>query len=57
VAAVIAWVSDERHDARWHLEKVSLPLGKYAHAANAAGTALTHPVQYARGQAGVKVGQ
>jgi hypothetical protein len=38
-------------------KKVILPLGKYAHDANAPGTVLTHPVQYLQGQPGVKVGQ
>jgi uncharacterized protein len=57
ISAVIAWylASAMMLEGTW--KKVILPLGKYAHDANAPGTVLTHPVQYPLGQPGVKVGQ
>ena len=57
IAAVLAWylASAMMLEGTW--KRIVLPLGKYARAANAPGTAVTRPIQYAHGMPGVKVGQ
>jgi hypothetical protein len=37
--------------------RVILPLGRYSKAANKPGAMLRHPIEYAAGSPGVKVGQ
>jgi succinate-acetate transporter protein/CBS domain-containing protein len=57
ISAICAWYLASAMMFEASFKRVILPLGKYNRAANTPGAAISHPVQYAQGQPGVKVGQ
>lgn len=56
-SAVIAWYLASAMMLEGSYRKVVLPIGAYKRAANTPGSTITHPVEYAQGEPGVKVGQ